>query len=211
MSYDFQSGTFESCIAKGRCRIIQNIFHENQTWSSQIGDNMALLDDPRLIDNDGWRLDDQQIPAEYAEPNPVSINFNFSPDAKGKVTHAVDGAWLQSGPVSLQASQTVRVLWNFLVGDHRPGFNDFALLEILDDQGEVLTRQVLYQATQQLTAWASGWQRTDWTCTVTGTFSVRISSCNAHQNNSGILPDDEIRADATRFPSGLLIDSIQVL
>lgn len=211
MSYNFQSGNFNTFTTGGRCKITQSISHENQNWSGLTGNNMALLDDPRLIDNDGWRLADQQIPLDYTDPSPASISFNFSPDAKGKITYAVDGAWLRSGLINVKANQTIRVLWNFLVGDHRPGFNDFALMEIIDNQDRLLTQQVLYQASQNLSSWASGWQRGDWTCGSAGTVSVKIIICNAHQNNPGIQPDDDIRADATRYPSGLLIDSIQIL
>ncbi|MGZ8095113.1 MAG: hypothetical protein ACXWUD_02595 [Methylosarcina sp.] len=211
MNNYFQTGTFNGFNIEGRCKIIQNISHYGQTWFSESGHYMALLDDPRLVDNDGRRFDDSQVPIGYSSRRTAVINFSFHPDAKAKTTHAVDGAWLQKTGITLQQNQGIRIVWNFLIGDRIPGFNDFLLLEIHDDNNSVLHQEVLYQATEKLFDWASGWRSTDWICTGDSTISVKVSVANGYQTNPDIQAGPDTLKNATRYPSGLLVDCIEII
>lgn len=211
MNNRFQSGNFDDFLVEGRCKIIQNISHRGQAWLSDSGHYMAVLDDPRLVDNDGRRIANDQVPNDYSSLEPARVEFSFSPDVKGRTTHAVDGAWLQKNDIVLLQDQGIRIVWNFLVGDHIPGFNDFALLQVFDDQSTILHEEVLYQATEKLSAWSSGWRTTDWFCMADCAISLKISVANGYQVNPGIQAGDATLKNATRFPSGLLLDCIEIL
>lgn len=211
MNYSFQTGTFADLSVEGRCKIIQKISHHGQSWISDSGHYMALLDDPRLCDNDGWRTPDDQVPESYSNQQAIVVDYSFSPDAKNRITHGVDGARIQTGYVSLLQGQIVRITWNFLIGDHIPGHNDFAVLQIFDDQNLGIHEAVLYQATQKLSSWASDWHSTEWTCPANCTARICITVANGYQLNPGIQAGDATLQDASRFPSGLLLDSIEIL
>lgn len=211
MNNSFQTGTFDGFTVTGRCKIIQKISHRGQGWISESGHYMALLDDPRLVDNDGWRTVDDQVPASYSSPQAAVVDYSFNPDTNGRITHGVDGARLQTGFLMLLQGQTVSIVWNFLIGDHIPGHNDFALLQIIDDQNQLIFETVLYQATEKLSAWASGWRVSEWTCPADCTASIAITVANGYQVNPGIEAGDATLQDASRYPSGLLLDSIEIV
>ncbi len=215
MNNSFQTGTFDGFTVEGRCKIVQKISHHGQSWLSESGHYMALLDDPRLCDNDGWRTPDDQVPNDYSDRQAIVVDYNFT-DADDRTTYGVDGARLQTDFFTLQQGQTVRIVWNFLVGDQKDNRNDFVVLQIFDDQNTSLYEMVLYQAKQEvlqeLAPWYSGWQTTQWTCPVNCKARIIITVANGYQRDSGdTQAGDATLQDASRFPSGLLLDSIEIV
>jgi len=209
----FQRGTFSGFTVKGRCKIVQRIYHtpESKTWFSDSGHFMAVLDDPSLIDNDGKRIPDEKVPNQYIDKQAAPILYTILSDHNGKITHAIDGAVLEKSDIKLHKDEEVAINWNFLVRDHRPGFNDFALLQIFKPDGAEIHHQILYQAVQNTFAWSTGWRCSKWRCPADATIKIRLTIANGYQLDLGIDEDHTTRKNARRFPSGLLLDGIEIL
>ena len=209
----FQQGTFNGFTVKGRCKITQHVFHkpESKTWFSDTGHFMAVLDDPSLADNDGKRIPDEKIPNLYIGKQAAPVLYTINSDHDGKITHAIDGAVLERNGIKVHKTEEIAINWNFLVSDHRPGFNDFAVWQIFKPDGAEIHSQILYQAVENTFAWSTGWRCSKWRCPEDGTIKIRLTIANGYQLALGIDEDHTTLRNARRFPSGLLLDGIEIL
>lgn len=215
MNNNFHTGTFSGFAVEGRCKISSNYSHHGTGWLSDSGRFMAVLDDPNLIKKpDGFRKPADQIPPGYSSTQIAAVEYQLNPDCDDRLTQSIDGASLRKDDIDLLKNQRLRIVWNFLVGDHRPNFNDFALLQISGQPDQILFEAVLCQARQRdlRSKWASGWRITDWICPEDCRVSVKISVANGYQLNPGGNPAGSATLkDARRYPSGLMLDRIEIM
>ena len=226
----FQLGNFDGYQVKGRCKIVTDYKHPLEDFSHRFkkpgfGKFMALLDDPSLINEpDGTRIADAQVPDDYFEKAAFDFTQSNSSGKKEPTyvfdlpdalkTASNDGAYLELSE-QLHIGTEVRIRWDFLIteaGDNNFALNDFALVDIVDSATHKTIHREILQQTVDIPAgrWSTGWRHFTWRSPVQTKATIRIAVCNGYLFSETIPSHSSQQNAARSFPSGLLVDCINV-
>ncbi len=219
----FQKGNFDGFSVHGRCRVDKDFKHRlepgNTIKTPGFGHSMAILDDPNLIDHtDGTRLSSAKLPANALTPPATAKSFDTSDysftDASQQITRGTDGACLEVTGVKIKAGHMIKLQWDFVRYEDRFDMNDFALVEILDeDTTGLINRDYLVQSSKMkrsdgMPRWSSGWMQYSWLAKNNSKITARIVVSNGYTYSGVIGPDPLQKVTSRAFPSGLLLDGI---
>ncbi len=226
----FQLGTLEGFNAHGRCKVIKEYEHQLENSANRLkkpgsGAFMVILDDPGLIEEpDGVRIPNNQVSDTYVEKQPVEFSEKSLSGIErpayqlttpeGLKTASKDGAYLETTH-ALAIGSRVTIRWDFLIGepgDNAFALNDFALVDIIDPKNNSLEhRRVLCQTTDIVQGrWSTGWRSFTWLSAKKFKAKIRIVVCNGYSYSDTNPPTADQLEVARSFPSGLLIDCVNV-
>lgn len=111
----------------------------------------AAVNNPHMRQADGFRSPDPWPTREYG--------FKIS---QRRMVHATGGAWLDCAGVVIETNEELRFLYNFVLFESQPMFNDFALFLAIDEDGAIVQREVLAEVRALGDVAEAGWAGKTW-------------------------------------------------